>query len=482
MSRFINQLEKEEKNKMTEFDVIILGAGPGGYVAAIKAAQLGLKVACIEKRDTLGGTCLNVGCIPSKALLNSSHKYHEAKHDFAKHGIQCNKLEIDIKQMMQNKNTVVAGLTKGIEGLFAKNKVTHYKGMGSFVSKNEIAVKTNDGKNEKIKGKNILIATGSEVAPFPGVEFDEKVIVSSTGALTLDRVPGKMVVIGGGVIGLEMGSVWSRLGADVTVIEYAPNIAGAMDADLCKELQKILSKQGMNFKTSHKVLSVNKKGKGAVVEFEPVEGGDKTKIECDVVLISIGRKPYTEGLGLDKVGIEVNERGQIPINDKFQTAVENIYAIGDVVTGPMLAHKAEEEGVAAVEIMAGQSPHINYNTIPGVIYTYPEVAAVGKTEQELKAEGCSYKVGKFPMMANSRARANGEGEGFVKILTDKDTDEILGAHIIAAAAGEMISEISLGMEFKAAAEDLARTCHSHPGLSEAVKEAALGAWFKSIHI
>jgi dihydrolipoamide dehydrogenase len=466
---------------MKEFDVIILGAGPGGYVAAIKAAQLGMKVACVEKRDTLGGTCLNVGCIPSKALLNSSYKFHDAKHHFKDHGIQCTP-ELDIKQMMQNKNTIVSGLTKGIEGLFAKNKVAHYKGTGAFTSKDEITVKANGGKTEKIKGKNIIIATGSDVASFPGVGFDEKVIVSSTGALSLDKIPEKMVVIGGGVIGLEMGSVWSRLGADVTVIEYAPNIAGAMDADICKELQKILTKQGMVFKTSHKVLSVNKKGKKAIVEFEPVDGDDKSKIECDVVLISIGRRPYTEGLGLDKVGIEVNERGQIPINDRFQTAVENIYAIGDVVAGPMLAHKAEEEGVAAIEIIAGQSPHINYNTIPGVIYTHPEVAGVGKTEQELKAEGRNYKVGKFPMMANSRARANGESEGFVKILTDKDSDEILGAHIIAAAAGEMISEISLGMEFKAAAEDIARTCHSHPGLSEAVKEAALGAWFKSIHI
>lgn len=465
---------------MNEFDVVIIGGGPGGYVAAIKASQLGLKVACVEKRGSLGGTCLNVGCIPSKALLNSSHKYHEA-HNLEEHGIKVSGVKLDLAKMLKRKSDIVSSLCKGIEGLFLKNKVTYLKGAGSFVSANEINVALNDGTSQSIKAKNIIIATGSESTPIPGIEVDEKVIVSSTGALELEKVPAKMTVIGGGYIGLEMASVWSRLGSEVTVVEYMDRLVPAMDTDISKEFKKLLEKQGIKFKLSTKVVSVKAEKKAVNLVLEPSAGGDQEKMAADVVLVSIGRRPYTVGLGLDAIGLKTDERGRIAINDKWQTAIPNVYAIGDVVGGMMLAHKAEEEGIAAVEVIAGQHGHVNYNAIPGIVYTHPEIAAVGKTEDELKKTGVEYNVGKFPFLANSRARTSGETDGFVKILADKKTDEVLGAHIIGANAGELIQEICLGMEFKAASEDIARTSHGHPGLSEAVKEAALATFFKAIH-
>lgn len=466
---------------MSEFDLVIIGGGPGGYVAAIKAAQLGMSVACVESRGSLGGTCLNVGCIPSKALLNSSHKYHEAQH-LEVHGINVSSVKLDLKKMMERKTKIVGNLCKGIEGLFLKNKVKYFKGRGSFASANEINIELNDGGKETVKAKNVIIATGSESTPIPGIEINEKNIVTSTGALTLDKVPAKMAVIGGGVIGLEMGSVWSRLGAEVVVVEYMDKIVPTMDADISKEFKKILEKQGLSFKLSTKVISAKADKKGVELNLEAAAGGNPETLNVDVVLVSIGRRPFTQGLGLEKAGIALDERGRVPVNEKLQTNVPGIYAIGDVVRGAMLAHKAEEEGIAAVENIAGQHGHVNYDAIPGIVYTYPEVAAVGKTEDELKKAGVEYSVGKFPFLANSRARANGETDGFVKILTDKKTDQILGAHIVGAAAGELIQEIVLGMEFKAAAEDVARTSHGHPGLSEAVKEASLAAFFKAIHI
>ena len=460
-----------------EFDLIVIGGGPGGYVAAIKAAQLGLKTACIEKRGTLGGTCLNVGCIPSKALLHSSHKFEDAKLHFKEHGIEVSDLKLNLAQMMQRKDAVVTGLTKGIESLFAKNKVTYFKEHGSFQSTNEVKV----GK-EVIKAKNIIIATGSKVSEIPGITIDEKLIVSSTGALTLESVPNKLVVIGGGYIGLEMGSIWARLGAEVTVIEYSDSIVPAMDADIRKEFKKILEKQGIKFKLSTKVISAKANKNGVDLTIDSASGGNEEKIFSDVVLVSVGRKPNTDDLGLEKIGLKVDDRGRIEVNNNFATPVAGIYAIGDVIAGPMLAHKAEEEGVACAEIIAGQHGHVNYEAIPGIVYTHPEVASVGKTEDELKKENIEYNVGKFPFLANSRARTNGDMEGFVKILACKKTDRIIGAHIIGVNAGELIQEIVLGMEFKAAAEDIARTCHGHPGLSEAVKEAAMAAYSKPIHM
>lgn len=466
---------------MKEFDVVVIGGGPGGYVAAIKAAQLGLKTACIEKRGTLGGTCLNVGCIPSKAMLHSSHKYEEAKHGLTEHGIEINNLKLNLAQMLKRKTQIVESLCKGIEGLFLKNKITYFKGMGSFISNNEI--KITSGKNEEtIKAKNVIIATGSDVMNLPGIEIDEKKIVSSTGALELTDVPKKMIVIGGGYIGLEMGSVWSRLGAEVTVVEFADRIVPAMDTEVSKEFKKLLEKQGMKFKMTTKVVSAKVSAKGVDLVLEAATGGNQEKVNVDVVLVAVGRKAYTDKLNLEKIGVKADERGRIPVNKQFETSVKGVYAIGDVIIGPMLAHKAEEEGVAVAEIIAGQHGHVNYDTIPGIVYTYPEVASVGKTEDELKKLGTEYKIGKFPFMANSRARTNGEAEGFVKIITDRKTDRILGAHIIGPNAGELIQELVLGMEYKASSEDIARTCHGHPGLSEAVKEAALGAYFKSIHI
>ncbi len=463
---------------MSEFDLVVIGGGPAGYVASIRASQLGMKVACVEKRGSLGGTCLNVGCIPSKALLNSSEKYAEAAHHFADFGIKVGKLELDLKQMMKQKNDVVESLTKGIEGLFKKNKVEYVKGMGVITGANEVTV---DGKT-KLSTKNILIATGSEVMNLPGVEINEKNVVSSTGALTLEKVPEHLVVVGGGVIGLELGSVWKRLGAKVTVVEFLDRITPGMDNEIAKQFQRILEKQGIEFKLGHKVTGVENKGKELKLTVEPAAGGAKAEIKADVVLVAIGRKPYTAGLGLDKVGVKMDARGRVEINHYFQTNIPNIYAVGDVVAGPMLAHKAEEEGVAAVEIMAGQKPHVDHNLVPGVIYTWPEVANVGKTEEQLKEAGVEYRSGKFPFMANSRGRSVGETDGFVKILADAKTDRVLGVHIIGPDAGTLIAEAVTVMEFGGSSEDIARTCHAHPTLNEAVKEAALATLGRVIHM
>ena len=458
------------------FDLVIIGGGPGGYVAAIRAAQLGLKVACVEKRGALGGTCLNVGCIPSKALLESSEKFEDANHNFAAHGIKA-KLELDLKTMLERKDKVVLDLTKGIEGLFKKNKVTYIVGSGEIKSANEVVV----GK-EIIKTKRILIATGSEVMKLPNVEIDEKRIVSSTGALTLDKVPAHLIVVGGGVIGLELGSVWRRLGAKVTVVEFLDSIGGAMDSEVAKQFQRILEKQGINFMLGSKVTSADSKGKNVVLTIEPANGGLATKLEGDVVLVSIGRKPYTEGLGLDKIGVALDNRGRIAVNGHFETNVACIYAIGDVIAGPMLAHKAEEDGVAAVENMVGQKTHVDYNLVPSVVYTWPEVASVGKTEEELKTAGANVKTGKFPFMANSRGRAVGQTDGFVKIIADSTTDRVLGVHIIGPHAGTLIAEAVTIMEFGGSSEDIFRTCHAHPTLNEAVKEAALAVLGRAVHI
>ena len=460
-----------------DFDLIVIGAGPGGYVAAIKAAQLGMKVACVEKRKTLGGTCLNVGCIPSKALLHSSEKFEGVKEHGGEHGIKVSGLKLDLKAMMKRKDTVVDGLTKGIEGLFAKNKVKKITGTGVISGANEVTV----GK-DKYTAKNILIATGSDVAKLPNVEVDEKQIVSSTGALELPKVPKKMVVIGAGVIGLELGSVWRRLGAEVEVIEYLDRITPGIDDECAAAFQKLLEKQGIAFQLGTKVTGAKKGKAGVELTVEPAAGGKASKVKADVVLLCIGRTPYTEGLGLESVGIALDERGRIPVNGSLQTSVPSIWAIGDVIAGPMLAHKAEEEGVAAVETMAGQHGHINYDVIPAVIYTHPELATVGKTEEELKAAGVDYKSSKFPFMANSRARANGDADGFVKMLIDKKTDRVYGVHILGPQAGTLIAEAALALEYGASSEDIGRTCHSHPDLNEAVKEAALGGFAKPIHM
>jgi dihydrolipoamide dehydrogenase len=462
---------------MTEqFDIIIIGGGPGGYVAAIRAAQLGLKTACVEKRGALGGTCLNVGCIPSKALLESSEKFEDASHAFAAHGIDVKpSLKLDV--MMARKGDVVSKLTQGIEGLFKKNKVTYIKGLGTITGKNEVTV-----EGTKYAAKNIVIATGSEVTPLAGITIDEKQIVSSTGALELKKVPDHLVVIGAGVIGLELGSVWKRLGAKVTVLEYLDRITPGMDNEIAKNFQKILEKQGFEFTLGVKVTGATPSKSGVEVTFEPAAGGAVSKLNADVVLVAVGRRAYTDSLGLANVGLTTNKRGQIDTNAHWQTSVPNIYAIGDVIAGPMLAHKAEDEGVAVAEFIAGQKPHVNYNTIPGVIYTHPEVANVGKTEEELKAAGVEYKVGKFPFMANSRSRATGQVEGLVKILADAKTDEVLGAHIIGPQAGNMIHEVCVAMEFGASSEDIARTCHAHPTYNEAVKEAAFAVAGRAIHI
>ncbi len=462
------------------FDVVVIGGGPGGYVAAIRAAQLGLKVACVEKRKNLGGTCLNVGCIPSKALLEISHKFHDAGHQFEKLGIGISQPKIDVKKLLTNKNEIIAGLTGGIAGLFKKNKVTAIEGAGKFLNKNEIEVTKTDGSKEKISAKNFIIATGSEVTKLPNVEIDEKIIVSSTGALELETVPQKMIVIGAGVIGLELGSVWGRFGTEIEVVEYLDKITPAMDAEVSRNFQRILEKQGFKFRLSTKVVSVSREKNGAKVEVESVTDGKKETLAADVVLVAIGRRPNTENLGLENVGIKTNARGFIE-NNHLRTSVENIFVIGDVTTGPMLAHKAEDEGMAVAEIIAGQKGHVNYDVIPSVIYTHPEVACVGKSEEELKAAGISYKVGKFSMMANSRARATFDDQGFVKILADAKSDRILGAHIIARDAGNTIHEVVVAMEFGGSAEDIARTCHAHPTYNEAVKEAALAVDKRAIH-
>lgn len=457
------------------YDVIVIGGGPGGYVCAIRAAQLGMKVACVEKRGSLGGTCLNVGCIPSKALLESSEKFDDASHHFKQHGIDVAP-KLNLKQMLANKDEIVKGLTQGIEMLFKKNKVDYIKGHGLISGANEVTV----GK-EKYTAKNIVIATGSDVMPLAGVTIDEKQIVSSTGALELKSVPKDMIVIGGGYIGLEMGSVWRRLGTKVTVVEFLDRITPGMDAEVAKSFQKTLEKQGIEFKLGRKVTGAKTSAKGVALTTEGAKGGEPETLNAEVVLVAIGRKAYTDKLGLESVGIKADERGRIPVNGHWQTTQANIYAIGDVIAGPMLAHKAEEEGVAVAEVLAGQHGHVNYDTIPGVVYTWPEVASVGKTEEQLKEAGITYKSGKFTFMANSRARATLQTDGFVKILADAITDRILGVHIIGPHAGTLIHECCVAMEFGASAEDIARTCHAHPTLNEAVKEAALAVDKRQIH-
>lgn len=467
-----------------DFDVVVIGAGPGGYVAAIRAAQLGLKTACIESRSTLGGTCLNVGCIPSKALLHASHFYEEANDGhLAKFGITFKGVSLDVKTMLAEKNKAVKELTGGIEFLFKKNKVEWLKGFGRFKDKTTLEILDGAGKvSRTVTAKNTIIATGSEVAGLPAVKIDGKIVVSSTEALDLEKVPGHLVVIGGGYIGLEMGSVWRRLGSKVTVIEYMDRITPAMDIEVTKEFQKILGRQGMVFKTGTKVLDVKTGKNGATVVVEPAAGGDRQEIQADIVLMSIGRKPFTAGLNLEAAGLMTDERGRIAIGHDFSTAVPNIYAIGDCVPGPMLAHKAEDEGYAAAECIAGLNGQVNHDVIPAVVYTMPEVATVGKTEEELKAAGVAYKVGKFPFLANSRAKTNRDTDGFVKILADQKTDRVLGVHIIGTMAGTMIAEAALAMEFGASAEDIALTCHAHPTHAEAMKEAALAAFDKPIHM
>ena len=465
---------------MEDFDLIVIGAGPGGYVAAIRAAQLGMKVACIEKEPSLGGTCLNIGCIPSKALLNSSEKFVEISNHAAEHGIKTSKIDLDLNVLMDRKTKIVKKLTTGIGFLFKKNKITHIPGMASFVDKNTISI--TNGKNEiTASAKNFIIATGSSSIEIPNIPVDEKQIVSSTGALSLSKIPKSLLVIGGGYIGLEMGSVWSRLGSKVTVVEALDRIVPTMDGEIGKEFMKMLTKQGLEFKLSHKVSSAKSGKSGVDVEMET---SDKKKIKenYEIVLMSVGRKPNTEGLGLEKIGIKLTAKKSIEIKDNFQTSVEGIYAIGDVAPGPMLAHKAEEEGVACVEFINGQKPHINYDAIPAIVYTNPEIASVGKTEEQLQQEKKDFKVGKFPFMANGRALTTSASEGFVKILVDKQTDEILGAHIIGHDAGQLIAEIVTTIEFGGSAEDIARVCHAHPTTSEAVKEAALSVDGRAIHI
>ena len=463
------------------FDIVVIGGGPGGYVCAIRASQLGLKTACIESRGALGGTCLNVGCIPSKSLLNLSENFHKAKKDFNQQGIEIDGIKLNIQKMMTNKNKSIQVLTKGVEFLFKKNKVTYFKGKGVLFSKNDVVIYESDNKRNNIKAKNIVIATGSTVTSLPSINIDEKNIVSSTGALSFDKVPKKLAVIGGGYIGLEMGSVWSRLGSEVTVIEYLDHITPGMDREISNEFQKILTKQGIKFKMGSRVDTVKNKGGKVLITYTDLKKSKKENIEVDKVLVSVGRKPYTEGLNLTKVGVKKDNQGRIEVNDKLQTSIKNIYAIGDVIKGPMLAHKAEEEGIAVAEILAGQAGHVNYDVIPGVIYTSPEVATVGKTEEQLKSENKSYKVGKFPFLANSRAKVNNETDGFVKILADNKTDKVLGVHIIGPHCGDMIAEMALAMEFGASSEDIARTCHAHPTHTEAIKEAALAVDKRPIH-
>ncbi|XP_037825396.1 dihydrolipoyl dehydrogenase, mitochondrial-like [Lucilia sericata] len=462
-----------------EADLVVIGSGPGGYVAAIKAAQMGMKTVSVEKNPTLGGTCLNVGCIPSKALLNNSHYYHMAHSgDLANRGINVGSVSLDLEKLMGQKSNAVKALTGGIAQLFKKNKVTQLTGLGSIVGPNEVKVVKDDGSEETINTKNIMIATGSEVTPFPGITIDEEVIVSSTGALALKQVPEKMIVIGAGVIGLELGSVWSRLGAQVTAVEFMNTIGGVgIDGEVSKTFQKILTKQGFEFKLGTKVMAAERSGNSVTVQVENAKSGEKEELTCDVLLVSVGRRPYTEGLGLDNVGIVKDDRGRIPVNDHFQTVVPNIYAIGDCIQGPMLAHKAEDEGIICVEGMNGGHVHIDYNCVPSVVYTHPEVAWVGKSEEALKEEGVEYKVGKFPFLANSRAKTNNETDGFVKVLADKATDRVLGTHIIGPSAGELINEAVLAMEYGAAAEDVARVCHAHPTCAEALREANVAAAF-----
>jgi dihydrolipoamide dehydrogenase len=458
-----------------KYDIVVIGSGPGGYIAAVRASQLGKKVAIIEKYSTLGGTCLNVGCIPSKALLDSSHHYYDAVHHFKEHGISVEKPSFDFSKMIDRKAKVVETTTGGIKYLMDKNNIDIYEGLGSFEDATHVKISKNDGSSEVIEGINIIIATGSKPSALPFINIDKERIITSTEALKLKEVPKNLLVIGGGVIGLELGSVYKRLGANVTVIEYAPKITPTMDADVSKELQKVLKKQGMKFNVNHGVTSVERNNDEIIVKANNKKGEEVT-FTGDYCLVSVGRKAYTEGLGLEKVGIKVNERGQVDVNNHLQTNISNIYAIGDVVKGAMLAHKAEEEGVVVAEYLAGEKPHIDYNLVPGIVYTWPEVAAVGKTEQELKDANVEYKSGKFSMRALGRSRASGDIDGFVKVLADKKTDEILGVHMVGARVADLIMEAAVAMEYRASAEDLARICHGHPTYSEAVKEAAKAAW------
>lgn len=469
----------QRRHASHEADLVVIGSGPGGYVAAIKAAQLGMKTVCVEKNPTYGGTCLNVGCIPSKALLNNSHYYHMAKSkDFAERGIEVDNVRVNLDKLMGAKDKAVTALTGGIAHLFKNNKVLGLKGHGKITSPTEVTVLKEDGENDTVRTKNILIATGSEVTPFPGIEVDEETVVSSTGALKLSRVPDHMVLIGAGVIGLELGSVWSRLGAKVTAVEFLDSIGGlGIDGEISKNFQRILTKQGIKFKLSTKVLSASKEGNTIKVAVEGVKNNKKEELECDTLLVCVGRRPYTSNLGLEELGIEKDAKGRIPVNSRFQTVIPNIFAIGDCIHGPMLAHKAEDEGIVCVEGIAGGPVHIDYNCVPSVIYTHPEVAWVGKTEEDLKAEGVEYTVGKFPFAANSRAKCNNDTDGLVKVLADKHTDRLLGAHLIGPAAGELINEAALAMEYGASCEDVARVCHAHPTCSEAFREANLAAYF-----
>ena len=462
-----------------KFQAVVIGGGPGGYVCAIRLAQLGIKTACIESRGSLGGTCLNIGCIPSKSLLNLSEEFKKTKNLSSK-GIEIGEVKLNLSKMMKNKDKAVTTLTKGVEFLLKKNKVTYFKGTGSFKSKNQISINDKDNKEVIVEAEKIIIATGSVPVSLPGVDIDEKIIVSSTGALKLEQVPKKMVVVGGGYIGLEMGSVWSRLGAEVHVVEFLDHITPGMDKEISAEFMKILKKQGIKFHLQHKVEKIKKSETGAIISTLDKEG-NKINFDCDVVLISVGRKPNTRGLNLEKIGVQLDDKKRIKTNKNFQTNLANIFAIGDVIDGPMLAHKAEDEGVAVAENIVGQSGHVNYDTIPGVIYTTPEVASIGKTEEQLIKENINYKIGKFSFMANSRAKAIDDSDGFVKILADEKTDKVLGAHLIGPHAGELIAEIGIAMEFGASSEDIARTCHAHPTFSEAVKEAALSVDKRAIH-
>ena len=465
------------------FDLVVIGTGPGGYVAAIRAAQLGMKVAVVEKRATFGGTCLNVGCIPSKALLQSTHLFEQAGHDLGVHGIVLGPPKLDFAQLMKRKSEVVEATTKGVAFLFRKNKITSFQGTGRIEKAGSVVVLGDDGAvKDTLAARNILIASGSEVVPLPGVAVDEKKIVSSTGALELAEVPKHLVVVGAGIIGLELGSVWRRLGSEVTVVEFLDRITPGVDDEITRQFQRSLTKQGVKFKLSSKVTKAETTDSGVTLTVEPAKGGTAETLQADIVLVSIGRRPLVEGLGLDKVGVKLTAHGRIAVDGQFQTSVPGIYAIGDVIDGPMLAHKASEDGVACVETIAGQKGHVDWNLVPSVIYTQPEVAWVGKTEEQLKAAGVAYKAGKYPFTADPRSRANGATEGFVKVLADKATDKVLGVHIIGAEAGTMIAEAVMAMEFSASAEDIGRVCHAHPTVNEATKEAALAAWDKPIHL
>ncbi|SNY90667.1 dihydrolipoamide dehydrogenase [Cohaesibacter sp. ES.047] len=464
------------------YDLVVIGTGPGGYVCAIRAAQLGMKVAVVEKRKTHGGTCLNVGCIPSKALLHASELFDEAGHDFANMGIKVGKPELDLKDMMKHKQDVIDSNVGGVEFLLKKNKIDVFHGAGKIVAQGKVEVTPDEGDVQTVEAKGIVIATGSDVANLPGIEIDEKQVVSSTGGLELDKVPGKMIVVGAGVIGLELGSVWRRLGSEVTVVEFLDRILPGMDSEVVKNAQRIFKKQGFDFKLGTKVTGIEKTKKGLKITTEPAAGGDASELEADVVLVAIGRRPYTDGLGLDTVGVELDDRGRVKTDGHFKTNVDGVYAIGDVIEGPMLAHKAEDDGVALAEILAGQAGHVDYNLVPGVVYTMPEIAVIGKTEEQLKEAGVAYNVGKFPFSANGRAKAQRHTDGFIKVLADKTSDQVLGVHMIGGGVGELIHETSVLMAFSGSAEDLARTIHAHPTLSEAVKEAALAVDKRPIHM